>query len=581
MLIKQLAAHADSRTDLPAPYFRVRNVRWAIDLAVSPHPRLIDLSTPENKAGQLLATPYVQRSGTGSLPFLLTDTLQYVLGVAKDDSDKQVEEARRRNADYVKLIQEWATDEPLAEPVVRFFAEGAHRRINIPEAAKPSDVVAIRSAQGWLHDLPSAISAWGRVVRSRKSSSSGHGICLSCGENGPLLDTIPEPVKPGAIPVADGRGRDAQLVSINKSAQGRGGRIQLANTPICDRCGSRSMAALNALLADPHHRHRDPDSVTTWWLRQAAPISPLDSVRDARPEQVKQIIEQLNLPREHRAPWLLHNRFYAITLSANQSRVVIRDWIDIPLEDVCRNIQSWFADHAIAGSWTNDPHPVPVWRMASSLGRHDGQSYVKDSAPKNAQRQLMAAALHGTALPHHLLPHAIQRIRADGHVDLPRAALLRIILVRAFPSLKEILLDALNPENRHPGYVSGRLFAILEDIQRAALVDINTTIADKFFSAAMTSPLPVLTMLRKNATGHLRRLRRTNRGAAFALDQRLERVLANFSPDEGGIPPTLDLPGQGMFILGYHQQRAADRAAARAAAANKAANKTDSATEAV
>lgn len=579
MLIKQLAAHADSRTDLPAPYYRVRNVRWAIDLAVSSNPRLIDLSTTENKGGQPLATPYIQRSGTGSLPFLLTDTLQYVLGVAKDDSDKQLKEARRRNTDYVKLIQEWAIDEPLAEPVVRFFVEGAHRRISIPETAKPSDVVAIRGEQGWLHDLPSAITTWGRIVRSRKSSSNGHGICLSCGEEGPLLDTIPEPVKSGAIPVADGRSRDAQLVSINKSAQGRGGRIQLVNTPICDTCGSRSMAALNALLADPHHHHRDPDSVTTWWLRQAAPISPFASVRDARPEQVKQIIEQVNRPRERRAAWLRHNQFYAITLSANQSRVVIRDWIDLPLEKVCENIASWFADHAMADPWADGIHQVPAWRMASSLGRHDGQAYVKGSAPKDAQRQLIAAALHRTALPHHLLPRVIQRIRADGHVDLPRTALLRIILVRAFPAFKEILLDNLNPENRHPGYVSGRLFAVLEDIQRTALVDINTTIADKFFGAAMTRPLPVLTMLRKNATGHLRRLRRTNRGAAFALDQRLEEVLANFSPDEGGIPPVLDLPGQGMFVLGYHQQRAADRAAARAAAATKAANKAATITE--
>lgn len=572
MLIKQLAAHADSRTDLPAPYYRVRNVRWAIDLAVSSNPRLIDLSAPENKGGQPLATPYIQRSGTGSLPFLLTDTLQYVLGVAKDDSEKQIEEARRRNADYVKLIQEWAADEPLAEPVARFFSEGAHRRISIPEAAKASDVVAIRAAQGWLHDLPSAIAAWGRVVRSRKSSSSGYGVCLSCGEEGPLLDTIPEPVKSGAIPVADGRGRDAQLVSINKSAQGRGGRIQLANTPICDVCGSRSMAALNALLADPHHRHRDPDSVTTWWLRQPAPISPFASVRDARPEQVKQIIEQVNLPRARRAPWLRHNQFYAITLSANQSRVVIRDWIDIPLERICENIERWFADHAMADPWEDDIRPVPAWRMAASLGRHDGQGYVKDSAPKDLQRQLMVAALRRTALPQRLLPRVIQRIRADGHVDLPRAALLRVTLVRAFPPLKELLLDTLNTESRHPGYVSGRLFAVLEDIQRTALGDINTTIADKFFGAAMTRPLPVLTMLRKNATGHLRRLRRTNRGAAFALDQRLEVVLANFSPEEGGIPAVLDLPGQGMFVLGYHQQRAADRAAARAAAANKTAD---------
>ncbi|MEU8252181.1 type I-C CRISPR-associated protein Cas8c/Csd1 [Nonomuraea sp. NPDC048916] len=575
MLIKQLAAHAEVRDDLPPPYYRVRSVRWAIDLDILESAQLIDLSSPEANAGQLLATPYVQRSGTGSLPFLLTDTLQYVLGIPKDDSDKQVKDAQRRNTDFVKLIQGWAADEPLAAAALRFFTDGAHLRISVPEHANSSDVVAIRTRQGWLHGLPSAVTAWGRVVRGRKSSSNGTGICLSCGKEGPLLDTIPEPVKPGAIPVADGRGRDAQLVSINKSAQGRGGRIQLANTPICDTCGSRSMGALNALLADPHHRHRDPDSVTTWWLRETAPISPFASVRNARPEQVKEIIDQVRLPKGRRASWLEHNRFYAITLSANQSRVVIRDWIDIPLVDVCQNVDTWFTEHTMTDLWTDGAQQVASWRMAASLGRYDGKGYVKDSGPKGADRDLVAAALRCTRLPEHLLSHLIQRIRADGHVDLARAALLRIILVRAHTALKEILLDGLNPDNRHPGYVSGRLFAVLEDIQRAALVEINTTIADKFFGAAMGRPLPVLTMLRKNATGHLRRLRRTNRGAGVALDQRLEEVLAKF-PDTG-IPALLDLPGQGMFVLGYHHQRATDRAAARKAAASKAAAVTESA----
>ncbi|MFC7382208.1 type I-C CRISPR-associated protein Cas8c/Csd1 [Sphaerisporangium rhizosphaerae] len=571
MLIKQLVAHARDRTDLPPPYYRNRSVRWAIDLDSAGRPRgdhLIDLSTPEAKAGQMLATPYVQRSGTGSLPFLLTDTLQYVLAAAKDDSDKQIADAQRRNADFIALIDRWAKDEPLAAPVVAFFHSGAHTKMVIPPGAAPTDVVAIRTDDGWVHALPSAVTIWGDIVRQRKSSSDEIGICLSCGQPGPLLDTIPEPVKSGAIPVPGGRGRDAQLVSINKSAQGRGGAIQLANTPICDTCGSRAMSALNALLADPHHHQRGNDNVMTWWLRRPAPISPLASVRDASPEQVNAIIEQVHLPPVRRAAWVDGNDFYAITLSANQSRVVIRDWIDIPLIQLCENIESWFADHAMTDLWVDGPQKVPLWRMTAALGRHGKQGYVKDSAPTGAARDLMAAALHRTALPANLLARLIQRIRADGHVDLARAALLRLLLIRANPALKETLVDGLNRDSTDAGYVSGRLFAVLEDIQRTALENINTTIADKYFGAAMGRPLAVLTMLRKNATGHLRRLRGTRRPAGIALDKRLDDVLQQLHQE---LPAVLDLAGQGRFVLGYHHQRAADRAAARQAAANKAA----------
>ncbi|GIH59883.1 type I-C CRISPR-associated protein Cas8c/Csd1 [Microbispora siamensis] len=577
MLIKQLAAHARDREGLPAPYYRNRSVRWAIDLDADGRPRggrLVDLSSAEAKAGALLDTPYAQRSGIGSLPFLLTDTLQYVLGMPKDNSDKQVADARRRARDFAELVYRWAKDEPLAAPVVAFLERGASSQIEIPPEAKPSDVVAIRTDQGWLHALPSAATAWGQIVRERKGSAGGQGICLSCGDLAPLLDTIPEPVKPGAIPVAGGRGRDAQLVSINKTAQGRGGITQLANTPICDTCGGQAMSVLNALLADPHHRYRGSDSVLVWWLRRPAPISLLGAVRDAQPNDVNAFIEQVRLPPARRAVWLDGNAFYAVTLSANQSRVVIRDWVDVPLSDLCERVNAWFADHAMCDVWAEGPQHVALWRMAAALGRYGKQGYVRDTAPKSAERDLMAAALRGTRPPAYLLASLIHRIRADGRVDLPRAALLRLLLTRAVPAMKEILVDRLNPDTDDPAYLCGRMFAVLEDIQRAALDNINTTIGDKFFGAAMGRPLPVLTMLRKNATGHLRRLRGSSKKAAgIALDRRLDEIVQKFTTE---IPATLDLPGQGRFVLGYHQQRAAGREAARAAAALKAAAAAES-----
>lgn len=571
MLIKQLAAHAGNREGLPPLYYRSRSVRWAIDLDAAGRPRgdrLVDLSTAESKSGVLLDTPYVQRSGTGSLPFLLTDTLQYVLGMPKDDSDKQVADAHRRAEDFAALVYRWARDEPLAAPVVAFLESGAASRIQIPDEAKPSDVVAFRTDRGWLHGLPSAVRVWGQIVRERKSTAAGQGICLSCGEPASLLDTIPEPVKSGAIPVAGGRGRDAQLVSINKAAQGRGGVIQLANTPICDSCGGQAMSVLNSLLADPHHRYRGSDSVLVWWLRRPAPISLLGAVRDAQPGDVEAFIEQVRLPSARRATWLDGNAFYAVTLSANQSRVVIRDWIDVPLIKTCEQVNAWFADHAMCDLRTDGPQHVALWRMAAALGRYGKQGYVKDTAPKSAERDLMAAALRGTRPPAYLLAILIHRIRADGHVDLPRAALLRLLLIRAIPAMKETPMDRLTPDTTDPAYLCGRMFAVLEDIQRTALENINTTIGDKFFGAAMGRPLPVLTMLRKNATGHLRRLRGSKKKAAgIALDRRLDEIAQKFTTE---IPATLDLPGQGRFVLGYHQQRAADREAARAAAALKA-----------
>jgi CRISPR-associated protein Csd1 len=184
--------------------------------------------------------------------------------------------------------------------------------------------------------------------------------------------------------------------------------------------------------------------------------------------------------------------------------------------------------------------------------------------PHGCERDLLLTALKGTRPPGHLLPHLLQRIRADGHVDLPRAALLRLIVIRTPHIPKEACMPSLNPEAPYPAYQCGRMFAVLEQIQRAALGrDVNTTIADKFLPAATVTPRAVLVMLKKNSAGHLKKLRRTNPGAHSALSRRLDEVLGHLDAGRN-FPLVLDVEGQAQFILGYHHQRAADIAAARA-----------------
>lgn len=596
MLIKRLAEHAEHLRDrLPPPFYRERTVRWAIELDTdgrsrNPGDALVDLVNQDRPHGIVLPTPYIYRSGQKPPPTLIVDTLQYVVAMAKDDSAKAKDDAARRNDDYVELLHRWrksAPDDPLAAAVCAFFDQGRHRDLVLPDEANPGDIVGILVAGEWAHLTETAIGLWQQVVRERKSGN-GNGICLACGAAGPLLDTIPEPIRPGAIPVANGRGRDTVLVSINKPAQGRGGTIQLANTPVCHDCGGMAMAVLNSLLTERDHRYRTDDSVTVWWLREPAPISPLGAIRDARPEDIRAIYEELQKARAgHDVTGVDTNKFYAITLSANQSRVVVRDWIDVPLPRQLTNLVSWFDDHEMVDLWDDGLHRVGTRRMARSLGhwrRSAGEDgYVADTAPASAERELLTCGLRGRERrpPDVLLSRLLQRVRADGHIDLPRAALLRLLLNRRGPgrengrtsdeddptSKEKPVSAALDPTNNEPAYVCGRVFAVLESIQYTALKDRatgrgpNATIADRFFGAAMTTPLAVMVMLRRNATGHLKRLRRENPGAAVALSNRLDTLFELVPP--AAFPRTLDLSGQGRFVVGYHHQRAADRAAAR------------------
>jgi CRISPR-associated protein Csd1 len=579
MLLQRLKEYAErSEGKLPAPYYRVRSIRWAIQLrddGTPAVPTMTDRADDENPSGAPMPVPYIQRSGVRPPPMLLADDLRYVTRFGDDERDRSDSEPARKNQEFMALVARWrdgAPDDRVAGAVATFFERGLHLTVDPPPGtAKATDVVAIMVNGEWAHDRPSAKRLWASVARDRKSSAST-GICLICGTVGPLLETIPEMIKAGAIPAARGQARDAALVSVNKPAQGRGGKIQLGNTPVCDRCGSLTMSALNGLLAGESSRYRTTDSVLTWWLRDGRKFGVMDWLNQSSPEQVEKLLAEVRGTRQAgHAGTIDANAFCAITLSVNQSRAVVRDWLEVPLHEVQEHLDDWRADHAVADLWRDGPQTVPLWLLAASTGRwgsENGQErYLRGFMPDGCERDLLLTALRGTRPPGYLLAHVLNRIRADRHVDLPRAALLRLILVRSpGPKKENSYMTGLDPDLPSPPYQCGRMFAVLEDIQRAALGrEVNATIADKYLPAATATPLAILTMLHKNASGHLKRLRRTNTGAFYALSSRLDDVMEHL-PAHAGIPATLPLAGQAEFILGYHHQRAAGLTAARARA---------------
>ncbi|MCT2590541.1 type I-C CRISPR-associated protein Cas8c/Csd1 [Streptomyces sp. N2-109] len=578
MLLHRLieyAARAEEEEKLPPAYYRPKRIHWALRVeADGSAASLIDRRVPKGSKDKPLQTnaPYAYRSGRTPPPYLCVDTAQYVLGVPKPAADgtvseKAATEAQRRRGEYAAMLLAWAETapkEPAARAVHTFLTSHQLARITVPEDLAYSDNIAVMDHTGkWLHLLPSLQESWAATVRERKSGSGKTGLCLVCGKDGELLATVPESIRSGSIPTT-GLGRDAQLVSINAAAQGRGGTLQLTNTPVCERCGSRMMAALNLLLADRNHRRRTTDTVTAWWTRE--PVDALfESLDDPTEATVAHLVDSLHEnPDPAAAERLDTNAYYALTLGLNNARAVILDWLDIPVGRLRNHLGAWFEHHKVFDGWENTYRHLPLWHLALATGRWDGKAgkYVTGSAPHGMEKDLLRAALTRGAVPARLLPHLLQRLRADRRVDAPRIALLRLLL---HPDRRDPQVTGpaphLDDSNHDPGYLCGRTFAVLEAIQRSALPDINTTIGDKFFGTAMTAPAAVLTNLRIGANGHLKRLRRDKRGTYYALDTRLSQAFADLAALEEGIPLLLTTRQQAWFVLGYEQQRAADNAA--------------------
>ena len=145
------------------------------------------------------------------------------------------------------------------------------------------------------------------------------------------------------------------------------------------------------------------------------------------------------------------------------------------------------------------------------------------------------------------------RSRAEHEVTYARAALIKACINRAtrYSNLnsKEELSMSLDEANRNVGYRLGRLFAVLEKIQEEANPGINTTIRDRFYGAASSTPVTVFSTLLKLKNHHLSKL--DNRGRAVNLEKRIGDIMDGL----GDFPAQLRIADQGRFAIGYYHQR--------------------------
>ena len=116
-------------------------------------------------------------------------------------------------------------------------------------------------------------------------------------------------------------------------------------------------------------------------------------------------------------------------------------------------------------------------------------------------------------------------------------------------------MTELELTNRDPAYLCGRLLAELEEIQRQAIGG-KSTIIDSYYGTASSAPATVFGTLLSGAQTHLSKLRKNRPGAYYALNERVEGILAHL-PE---FPKVLPLKQQALFSLGYYHQRAHDRA---------------------
>ena len=108
----------------------------------------------------------------------------------------------------------------------------------------------------------------------------------------------------------------------------------------------------------------------------------------------------------------------------------------------------------------------------------------------------------------------------------------------------------LDLTNTNQAYLCGRLFAILEKIQSDAIPGANSTIKERYYGAASTTPATVFGRLLSLSRHHLAKL---DTGKCVYYEKLLQGVISDL--DSNGLPKYLSIDDQSRFAIGYYHQR--------------------------
>jgi CRISPR-associated protein Csd1 len=567
MILTKLKEYSETQMELPPAMYNRRTIAWLISLTADG--TLEDCicwkgGTKDTKNGRPIIAPDVGRT-VGVKPKLLVDSGEYVLGIGRPTTkpDRLVE----CHEQFKALIQDCAaeTGEETVKAIVQFFnspdletARAKFTQLLDKKQFDPGETITFRvsgklpaNAEEKFHRIE---QFWADYTSNGEADNSSPIMtCLVTGKETLVEQRLPFLVKG----LFGGQPSGTALVSANAPAFTSYGLQNSLTSPISREAAEGFTKALNHLLSRPNSRLSIGTTAYVFWTREPEEFDILAMLDKPDPQAVKNLMESPFSGQE--VYGTDPNQFYALALSASIARAVVRDWLETTVPQVRDNLKRWFCYQTIVDAYGEEREPLGVYRLAVSAYR-DAAKEMLPAVPT----ALVRTALQGTRLPDDLLSKLVRRNRAEREVIYARAALTKLILITQKGELEMSNMEKLNLSPNLKGqdlqaYQCGRLLAELEVLQRVAIGKVNASLTDRYYGSASSTPAIAFPPLMRNRQAHLSKLRKSKTGAFYAIDERIEEIVADLPT----FPKTLNMQQQGLFSLGYYHQRAHNRASAK------------------
>ncbi len=550
--------------------------------------------------------PELKAMGTGSRHFLV-DSVDVVALLTKNEDDPD-EKLQAKHAGFLKLLKEAGS----VSENVRAVAEGLPQHLSeIQEQlrahkAKLSDkaTFAITSPNDscWLLQDDSWRDWYARLRQSIANKKSGKSAAqeMRCLLTGDLVSPAPTHGKIKGLSDVGGHTSGDILASFKQGSFQHFGLHQAANSAMSDAAVSMYVTGLNSLIResvkmadrrllhwyiDESNREVKPNfDPIGHFFRGDVSFAPLDEDSDELPEAE---LKRLRIQAEVSAMGVLNfianggekellasGRFVAVSLSANTTRVVVREVREGRFEQLCKSADQWRDDLRICkinGSYALLPS---LNRLATCTlrERQPGENYDKWIPAASATfTSLWNAALSPSRqnISEAVAIQAFQRLRlsmlngeiADALDDssptmkLRRSAYYaRISLLKLYLSRKgdQPVSDDLDETTNCDAYHAGRMLAVFQHIQTLSSGEPKASFLDRYYSAASTTPYQVLPRIWRIALNHLKRIQPQMLRAE--LTDLLSEIHDRISKAIDASKP-LELVDQFQFQLGFFQQQ--------------------------
>lgn len=510
---------------------------------------------------QLVRVPMPVKKSSNVQSNFLCDNAAYILGWAEEENAARACQCFTAGKElHLRILENVNT--PAARAVKTFFTNWQPAQIkeqpNLLEWQE--DFLAGANLVFWYQNRPvledEAIQkAWQAYYDRDAEDAAERMPCLVTGEN-----TVPVKLHPSIKGVRGAQSSGASLVSFNATSFTSYDREQGLNAPTSKYAAFAYTTALNTMLVDPRRVFRVGDTSIVCWAEGGDPSysTMMDSLLNGTSESMTdQLLQNIMSTLAAGKPIDLNgvpldpkNRFYILGLSPNAARLSIRFFLQNEFGHFIENIHRHYQDLEIVKP-ENDPVFLPLWKIMK-------ETVKKESTDKTPSPQLtgnlFCSILSGTPYPVTLINQVMLRIRAEHEISRGKAAIIKAFYLRNSQDkdLKEVLAVSLVKDSQYIPYVLGRYFAVLEAIQEAASPGINTTIKDRYFNSASSTPAFVFPILGKLANSHLQKIDNDSKGLSVHYKKKLGEIIDLIPNNE--FPVQLTLPEQGAFQLGYYHE---------------------------